>query len=152
MEEQWRRVSSTCNRHWRRVGSGAAARKSDKQGVLERFPPLFSSLPVVAGWQPSLLAEEEKKRKTFGFNFLSFLDLLSVFPCFKFVSSADLFLFFLFHLLLCFRWQQDQGGCRLLGSGFPSGLCSCRWPVRVLAKTRACGLLPLGWRGRSKSG
>lgn len=93
-----------------------------------------------------------KKRKTFGFNFLSFLDLLSVFPCFKFVSSADLFLFFLFHLLLCFRWQQDQGGCRLLGSGFPSGLCSCRWPVRVLAKTRACGLLPLGWRGRSKSG
>jgi hypothetical protein len=33
---------------WRRVGSRGAAGKSNKQGALERFPPLFSSLPVVA--------------------------------------------------------------------------------------------------------
>jgi len=45
-QEQWRRVSSTRHRHWRRVGSRAAAQNAGKkQGSATASSPL----PVLAG-------------------------------------------------------------------------------------------------------
>jgi len=89
---------------------------------------------------------------------LSFFFLIHGFVFFPLLlrfGSASLnrsILFFSFPILLYLRWRQDQGGHRLLGFGFLSCLCSCRWPVRVLAKTTAYKLLPFGWRGMSRSG
>jgi len=64
--------------------------------------------------------------------FLSFSDLLSVFPLFRYVSSVDLF-FSLFHLLLCFRWPTARRNDR-------------RWLALLLL---VCGRYCWGdWKGR----
>jgi len=106
-------------------------------------------------WWLSPWPATRKKTQAIDFKFfvscsrICFLSLLLRF------GSASLYrsvLFFSFPILLCLRWGQDQGGRRLLGFGFPSGLCSSRWPVHTLVKTTACRLLPFSWRGMSRSG
>lgn len=95
-------------------------------------------------WEATSPAKPRKRNKQwFLFYFLllrSSPDLLS----FRSVSSVELF-FSLFHLLLCFTWPAlcPRGGGRPAAE-FLSCLCNCRWPVRVLARMRACGPLPFG--------
>jgi hypothetical protein len=57
----------------RRVGSRGAAGKSNKQGALERFPPLFSSLPVVAF---TVTCNKKRETQTVCFKFF-FVDRFS---------------------------------------------------------------------------
>jgi len=52
-------------RHWRRVGSRAAARKAKKQVGLAQLPFLFPSLPVVT---PTVTCKRTKTQQTVDFN------------------------------------------------------------------------------------
>jgi len=55
----------THHRHWRRVGSRAAARKVGKQVGLAQLPFLFPSLPVVT---PNVTCKRTKTQQTVDFN------------------------------------------------------------------------------------
>ena len=71
--EQWRRVFSTRGRHWRRVGSRAAIKKTGDRGDQQRFPPLFT---FHAGGEESChLQQKENAQTTMGFNRFLLLDL-----------------------------------------------------------------------------
>ena len=66
MLEQWRRVFSMGHRHWRRVGSRAAARKSRQ---LRGFVTASSILPFpVGGEEICHLQQKENAQTIMGFN------------------------------------------------------------------------------------
>ena len=71
---QWRRVDLTHHRHWRRVGSRAAARKKTGNGGI--WLSLFSPSFPRRRW-PAITTK--KRNKAVGFSFSPFLDLFSVF-------------------------------------------------------------------------
>jgi len=113
---------------------------------------LFPSSPAVKITVTCNKSKTHKQQLILSFCFLFTICFLSLLLRFGSASLYRSVLFFSFPIVLCLRWRQDQGGRRLLGFGFPSGLCSCWWPVRVLAKTTTYRLLPFGWRGMSRSG
>jgi len=130
--EQWRRVSSTRGRHWWRVGSRAAAEKDRRQG---RSETASSSSRLHRRWEATSPAKHPKRQQASLFQFCFQIGSFS----FSLFRSAALSASFLFPLLLI----QVAGGMTkgLLVNGFMSRLCSCWRPVRVLVRTRACGLL-----------
>jgi hypothetical protein len=99
LQEQWRRVFFTRHRHWRHVGSHAAARTNRETGHLEQLPPFFLSSPAVT-------CKRGKTKKNATSN-----DLFSVF-FFRYVS-LHIFLFRL--LLLCFRSLAVRRSCCRMG-------------------------------------
>jgi hypothetical protein len=115
---------------WRRVGSLAAAEKTGDRGDPKRLPP---PLPVCTSGekQRHLQSNEIATTVCFSFPLLSSVpSLLSFSDLSPSSLVSDLFLLFLFHLLLCFKWPAVWG---VVGGGrCVDGLYSC-WSHQRMA-------------------
>jgi hypothetical protein len=76
--EQWRRVFSTCGRHWPR----AAIKKTGDRGDLQWFPPLFT---FIAG---AVTCNKKKNTSTCFYFIFFFSDLSSLFLHLLFFPSS----------------------------------------------------------------
>ena len=132
------RQTSRAARQWRLAGCGFTCHcKNKTRGgwIWNDFLP--TSLPR-RRWP----AKHQKTRQAVDFSFLFLVHgyvFLSLLLHFRSASLYRSVLFFLFLILLCFRWRQDQGGRWLLGFWFLSSLCSCQWAVRVLRRRGPAG-------------